>query len=120
MAESARFLGETATIERTHGVEAVRVYAALEAHDDASGESVLASSARGKTTRVPWDDESAAVVKETRRRGGVLGKLDALVRPSRARRAFHASLVLAARGVETAPPLACVEHGERAFFLARH
>jgi len=63
--------------------------------------------------RVPWDDRSDAVVKETPRR--VL----ALMRTSRARRAHDAALVLEAAGVPTAEPLGCVEESARSFFVAR-
>ena len=67
------------------------------------------------TKRVPWDARSDAVVKETRRRG----KLARLLVASRARRAFDAARVLQRAGVFTPEPLACIEEGDRAFFVAR-
>jgi tRNA A-37 threonylcarbamoyl transferase component Bud32 len=60
--------------------------------------------------RIPWDARSDAAVKVTRRR--TLGT-------NRARRAFEAALTLARTGVPVVEPLAWIENGGRAWFLAR-
>ncbi len=60
--------------------------------------------------RIPWDDRSDAAVKVTRRR---------TLRANRAQRAFEASLTLARAGVPVVEPLAWIEDGGRAWFLAR-
>ncbi len=67
------------------------------------------------TKRVPWDAESDAVVKETKRRGPIAR----LVVASRARRAWDAARALRDASVLTPEPLACVEKGDRAWFVAR-
>src|SRR4051794_27669022 len=65
--------------------------------------------------RVPGDERSDAVVKETRRRG----PLTRWALPSRARRAWDAATALRGADVATPEPLACIEDGARAWFIAR-
>jgi tRNA A-37 threonylcarbamoyl transferase component Bud32 len=75
---------------------------------------LLASGPRGRTTR-----QGAFVVKETVPRPGVLGRLAAMLRPSRARRAHEAALVLARAGVPVAEPIGVIDEAGRAFAITR-
>ena len=77
----------------------------LHAAIEASGTALSAS-----VKRIPWDDRSDAAVKVTRRR---------TLRTNRAQRAFEAALTLARTGVPVIEPLAWIEDGGRAWFLAR-
>ena len=107
----------------TSGDDSCKVSDALAAHDVAPPDRVLASSSRGKTTRVPWDEKSDAVVKETRWAGleAYFKRLARLGRTSRALRAFRASVALEERGVSVASPLSYAEdETDRACFVARY
>jgi tRNA A-37 threonylcarbamoyl transferase component Bud32 len=87
-------------------------------HDAATGASVLHTSTRGRVTRVPFDAEGDAVVKEVRA-GGLRSRLGDRVRGSRPARALAAAEGLRAAGVRVPEPLGLVEEEGRALYLAR-
>jgi tRNA A-37 threonylcarbamoyl transferase component Bud32 len=105
------------SIRRAPNVSLAQVELAIEAHDRASGERVLAEKARRRTTRVPWDGSSDAVVKE--RRHGLARWIAGLWVRLATTRAFADSTALRRLGVAVAEPLANVVFSDRSFFLSR-